>query len=140
MSSKERTKKYRERLKENDENYEMVKKKDRDRKKKDYLKKKATQPEVLRAKEREKKRKQRNKMAELVKKTTKDSNRISPQMLGKALSRAKKHLPKCPQKKVQVLAKMVQDLSPRKRKAVVDLCDSNSKRRKEHEKDRRKKM
>ena len=44
-------------------------------------------------------------MAELVKKTTKDSNRISPQMLGKALSRAKKHLPKCPQKKVQVLAK-----------------------------------
>ncbi|PFX13176.1 hypothetical protein AWC38_SpisGene22766 [Stylophora pistillata] len=77
-------------------------------------------------------------MAELVKKTTKDSNRISPQMLGKALSRAKKHLPKCLQKKVQVLAKMVQDLSPRKRKAVVDLCDNNSKSRKEHKKDSKK--
>ena len=65
-SSKERTKKYRERLKENEEKYEVVKKKDRERKKKDYLKKKATQPEVLRAKEREKKRKQRKNMAELM--------------------------------------------------------------------------
>ena len=58
-SSKERTKKYRERLRENEEKYEVVKKKDRERKKKDYLKKKANQPEVLRAKEREKKRRQR---------------------------------------------------------------------------------
>ena len=59
-------------------------------------------------------------------------------MFGKSLSRAKKHLPKCPERKVQVLAKMVQDLSPRKRKAVVDLCDNNSKRRKEQDKDRKK--
>lgn len=81
MSSKERTKKYRERLKENDENYEMVKKKDGDPKKKDYLKKKATQPEVLRAKEREKKRKQRKKMEELVKKTTKDSEIMNMESL-----------------------------------------------------------
>ena len=137
-SSKERTKKYRERLKENEEKYEMVKKKDRERKKKDYLKKKATQPEVLRAKEREKKRKQRKKLAELTKKTTKSASKVSPQTFGKALSRAKKHLPKCPERKVQVLAKMVQDLSPRKRKAVVDLCDNNSKRRKEQDKDRKK--
>ena len=48
------------------------------------------------------------------------------------------HLPKCPERKVQVLAKIVQDLSPRKRKAVVDLCDNNFKRRKEHSKDRKK--
>ena len=137
-SSKERTKKYRERLKENEEKYKVVKKKDRERKKKDYLKKKATQPEVLRAKEREKKRKQRKNMAELMKKTAKSTSKVSPQMFGKALSRAKKHLPRCPERKVQVLAKMVQDLSPRKRKAVVDLCDNNSKRRKEQDKERKK--
>ena len=92
----------------------MVKKKDRDKKKKEYLKKKATQPVVLSSKEREKKRKQRKKVAGLVKKTTKlqDSNKVSPQILGKALGREKKHLPKCPLKQLQVLAKMVQDLSP----------------------------
>ena len=39
---------------------------------------------------------------------------------------------------MQVLAKMVQDLSPRKRKAVVDLCDNNSKRRKEQDQERKK--
>ena len=33
---------------------------------------------------------------------------------------------------------MVENLSPRKRKAVVDLCDSNLKQRKEQEKDRKK--
>ena len=59
-------------------------------------------------------------------------------MFGKALSRAKRHLPKCPERKVQVLAKIVQDLSPRKRKAVVDLCDNNFKGRKEYSKDRKK--
>lgn len=64
-SSKERTKKYRERLRENEEKYEVVKKKDRERKKKDYLKKKATQPEVLRAKEREKKKKAKEKNSRL---------------------------------------------------------------------------
>ena len=36
-SSKERTKKYRERLKENEETYEIVKNKDRERKKKRLL-------------------------------------------------------------------------------------------------------
>ena len=59
-------------------------------------------------------------------------------MFGKSLSRAKKHLPKCPERKVQVLPKIVQDLSPRKRKAVVDLYDNNFKRRKEYSKDRKK--
>ena len=91
-SSKERTKKYRERLREKEEKYELVKKKDRERKKKDYLKKKATQPEVLRAKEREKKR-QREKIADLIKKTSKTCSQVSPQTFGKALSRAKKHAP-----------------------------------------------
>ena len=37
-----------------------------------------------------------------------------------------------------MLAKMVENLSPRKRKAVVDLCDSNLQQRKEQEKDRKK--
>ena len=123
-SSKERKKKYREKLRENEEKYEEVKKRDRERKKKDYLKKKATQPEVLRAKEREKKRKQRKKVAHLMKKASKNCSQVSPQTFGKALGRAKKHLPKCPERKVQVLAKMVQDLSPRKRKVVMDLCDN----------------
>ena len=59
-------------------------------------------------------------------------------MFGKALSRARKHLPKCPERKVQVLAKIVQDVFPRKRKAVGDLCDNNFKRRKECSKDRKK--
>ena len=127
-SSKERTKTYRERLKENEEKYEVVKKKDRERKEKDYLKKKATQPEVLRAKEREKKRKQRKNMVELMKKTAKSTSKVSPQMFGKALSRAKKHLPRCPERKVQVLAKMVQDLSPRKRKATQSEEKNKTKR------------
>ena len=98
-SSKERTKKYRERLRENEEKYELVTKKGRERKKKDYLKR-ATQPEVLRAKEREKKRRQRKKIADLIKKTSKTCSQVSPQTFGKALSRAKKHLPKCPERKV----------------------------------------
>ena len=50
-------------------------------------------------------------MAELMKKTAKSASKVSPQMFGKALSRAKKHLPRCPERQVQVLAKMVQDLS-----------------------------
>ena len=37
-----------------------------------------------------------------------------------------------------MLAKMVENLSPRNRKAVVDLCDSNLKQRNEQEKDREK--
>ena len=37
-SGKERTKKYTERLRENEEKYAMVKKKDRERKKMDYVK------------------------------------------------------------------------------------------------------
>ena len=102
------------------------------------MKKKATQPEVLRAKEREKKRRQRKKTADLIKKTSKTCSQVSPQTFGKALSRAKKHLPKCPERKVQVLAKIVQDLSPRKWKAVVDLCDNKFKQRKEYSKDRKK--
>ena len=110
---------------------------EKERKKKDYLKTKGSQPEVLRAKEREKKRRQRKKIADLIKKTSKTSSQVSPQTFGKALSRAK-HLPKCPERKVQVLAKIVQDLSPRKRKAVVDLCDKSFKRRKEYSKDRKK--
>ena len=73
-----------------------------------------------------------------MKKTIKSSSKVSPQTFGKSLSRAKKHLPKCPERKVQVLTKMVKDLSPRKRKAVVDLCDNNSKQRKEQDKVRKK--
>ena len=73
-----------------------------------------------------------------MKKATKSTSKVSPKAFGKAINRAKKHLPKSPERKVLLLAKMVESLSPRKRKAVVDLCDSNLKRRKEQEKDRKK--
>ena len=62
-----------------------------------------------------------------MKKATISTSEVSPQAFGKALNRAKKHLPKSPERKVLVLAKMVESLSMRKRKAVVDLCDSNLK-------------
>ena len=103
------------------------------------MKKKATDRAGLRAMERNKKRKQ--KLKKVITKTSKDPGDmilISPQTFGKALSRAKKHLSKCPEKQVKVLAQIVQDLSPRKRKAVIDLCGGNSKRRKEYDKERKK--
>ena len=105
----------------------------------DYLQTKATQPEVLRAKPRKGKRKEsKGEIKQIMKKATKSTSKVSPQAFGKAFSRAKYHLPKSPERKVLVLAKMVENLSPRKRKAVVDLCDSNLKQRKEQEKDRKK--
>lgn len=86
------------------------------------------------AKERGKKRKQRKNKAEIMKKITKSTSKVSPQAFGKALSRAKKHLPKSPERKVLVLTKTVKDLTPRKR----NLCDNNLKQRKEKDKDRKK--
>ena len=68
-----------------------------------------------------------------MKKATKSTSKISPQAFAKTLSRAKKNLPKSPKRNILVLAKMVESLSPRKRKAVEDLCDINLKRRKEQE-------
>ena len=62
-----------------------------------------------------------------MKKATKSTSKVSPREFGKALSREKKHLPKSPERQVLVLAKIVENLSPRKEKAVVDLCDSNLK-------------
>jgi len=75
-----------------------------------------------------------------MKKATKSTSKVSPQAFGKTLSRAKKHLPKSPKRNILVLAKMVESLSPTKRKVVVDLCDSNLKQRKEQEKETNKMM
>jgi len=140
FSSKERTRKYRKRLKEDETKYKEVKNKDKERKKFDYWKKKLLTPEALRAKEREKKRKQRQKKAENKKKTVViNTKKISPQVLGRACNRAKKNLPRSPHRQVHVLAKLVQNLSPRKRKSVIDLCDVSQKRRKLEFEEQRKK-
>jgi len=80
------------------------------RKKIDNLKKKVTQLEVLGAKERGKKRKQRKNKAEIMKKIMKSTSKVSPQAFGKALSRAKKHLPKSPERKVLVLTKTIKEI------------------------------
>ena len=93
----------------------------------------------MRAKEREKKGKQRRNKTEIMKKATKSTSKISPQAFANTLSRAK-NLPKSPKRNILVLAKMVESLNPRKRKAVEDLCDINLKRRKEQEKETNKMM
>lgn len=110
MSSTERVRKFRLKLKLDKKKYDEVKDKDRERKKAEYQHKKLHTPEVLRAKEREKKRKQRKRKKENNKKTTvlQTKLKISPQLLGRAVNRAKKYLPKYPERKVKVLAKMVQ--------------------------------
>lgn len=116
-----------------------MKKKDRVQKNVEYEYKKLHAPEALRAKEREKKRRKRKKKAELKNKPVPQAKlKISIQLLGRAVNRAKKYLPKCPERKVEVLAKMVRDLSPRKRKSVIDLCDGSKRRRLGFEEKRKK--
>ena len=68
-SGKEKTKKYRERLREKKETYAVrLKRKTEEGGKKDYLKQKATWLGVLRAKERENKRKQQRNKTEITRK------------------------------------------------------------------------
>ena len=137
---------YRRSLKENEKRYALAKQKDRERKRKEYLMKKDSVPlNVRRVKEKEKKRKQREKKKQLTKKTSNnktpeknEKENVSPQLVGRMYCRARRGLPGSPRKKVRVLAKLVGDLSPMKRRAVVDLCDEAPKRRKLYDEDRKK--
>ena len=54
----------------------------------------------------------------------------SPQSLGKAVRKVNKSLPKSPSKVPHVIAKVVQQMSPRKRKSILEICDHLVKRRK----------
>ena len=54
------------------------------------------------------------------------------------MTKVKKSLPKSPTKVPHVISKVVQDLSPRKRRAVLKVCDESVKRRKFDGNDRKK--
>lgn len=55
---------------------------------------------------------------------------LTSQSLGKAVRKVHKSLPKNPEKVPEVLRKLVHQLSPLKRKAVISACYTNAKRRK----------
>ena len=133
-SNTERSKKFRKKIRNDPIQHEEYKKKDRERKKKKYAEKKAIMTESekskLREKERLKKRKQaaKKQLMNLVNET--EDTFKSPQSLGKAVSRVKRSLPKQDKKKTQVISEVVNSLSPRKRRAVLETCDTAVKRRK----------
>lgn len=62
----------------------------------------------------------------------------SPQNLGKAVQRVRNSLPKSSSKVPAVISKIVETLSPRKRKAVIDSCDKSAKRKKYDDVERKK--
>lgn len=55
---------------------------------------------------------------------------ISSQSLGKVVHRVKSSLSKSPTKVPVVITKVMEDLSPRKRRAVLEACDTSYKRKK----------
>ena len=63
---------------------------------------------------------------------------LSPQSLGKAVHRVKSSLPKSPTKVPVVITKVMEDLSPRKRRAVIEACDISYKRKKFESNERKK--
>ena len=137
MSSKNRVRKYRERLKNDEDKWKEYKEKNRERKRKEYQQKKKLFPEELKRKEREKKRRQ------AAKKTANQATKISPklfvtpQSLGKALKRVTSALPKSSPKKVKVVSEIVKSFSPRKRKMVFDDCGVKKKLKKKAERKQR---
>ena len=59
------------------------------------------------------------------------SQLLTPQNLAKAVRKVHKSLPKNPEKVPELsVGKLVYQLSPQKRKAVISACDINAKRRK----------
>ena len=138
-SNTERSKKWRKKIKSDPGKHEKYKKKDRERKKKKYAEKKRTMFETekskLREKERPKKRVQaaRKRLQNLKNREETHDLFKSPQSLGKAVKRVQKSLPKQDKKKTQV----VYALSPRKRRAVLESCDTAVKRRRSEESGRK---
>ena len=102
-----------------------------------YAEKKATmsdrEREALR--ERNKKRAQAEKRKQALR-NEEEANEMafkSPQSFGRAVRRVKKSLPGEKQKQVQVLSNIIDTMSPTKRRAVLETCDSVVKRRKDVE-------
>lgn len=140
-SSTERSRKFRERLKNDEKKLEAYQRKDRERKAKQYPKAKSTMSEkekhLLRNKKRERQRhwraKKKSWSAGLA--DSSSANEIgtsfkSPQSFGKTVRKVKKSLPQSPSKVPHVIAKVVDGMSPRKRRAVRQVCDQSAKRRK----------
>ena len=142
-SNTERSKKWRKKIRSDPSKHEEYKKKDRERKKKKYAEKKRTMSETEKSKLREKERlKKRGQAARKRLQNFKNREEThdlfkSPQSLGKAVKRVQKSLPKQDEKKTQVLSQVVYALSPRKRRAVLESCDTAVKRRRSEERGRK---
>ena len=118
LTAKEKMKRYREKLKSNQEKFEKVKEKDRERKKMAKLK----MSKRKLAKEREKNRKRVQEHRLRIKKSSEHNtvnenpvkmpmtNLMTPQTLGKAKQRVTKHLPRSPRKKMIVLQELASDI------------------------------
>ena len=139
-SNTERSRKFRKEVRSDPIKHEEYKKRDRERQRKKYTDKKATMTESekskLREKERLKKRKQvAQKQQKNLEKSEEKTNGTfkSPQSLGRAVKKVRRSLPKENEKKTQVLSEIVNSLSPRKRRAVLESCDAAVKRRKSEE-------
>ena len=151
----QRSIKFREELKKDPEKLEAYRKKDRERKKKKYHEKMAKlskhEKEKLKEKEWLRKRKERKcKKNDKAKRSKMSSGQdrfsispdvfLSPQSLGKTVHRVKSSLPKSPTKVPVVITKVIEDLSPRKRRAVIEACDISYKRKKFESNERKKRL
>ena len=121
-SSTARSKKFREELKNNNERLDAYRKKDRERKKKQYHEK-MSKLSVNEKKELQEKRRLHVAKRKLRKKKKKANT-------GNINKDCPRSLPKSPKKVTVVISKVVEDLSQRKRKAVLEACDKSVKRRK----------
>ena len=146
-SNTERSKKIRQKLKD-EEKLAAYRKKDRERKAKQYAESRAKMSDrekfFLRKKQRLAKQKYRASLKTQSAITTKKEHMSSttfksPQSFGKAVTKVKRSLPQSPSKIPQVISKVMQGLSPSKRKAVLEVCDESVKRRKVEGADSRKK-
>jgi len=132
--------KLREKIRKDEGLYEASKKKDRERKATEYRKKKASMSTKERASYKLKRaqiqrqwraKNKKGKVAEKVDGHESNTGKnLTPQSLGKAVRKVKKQLPKSPSKASCVIAKVVEGMSPRKRRSVLEICDSLVKRRK----------
>ena len=138
-SSTERSRKFREKLKNDAKKLEAHQRKDRERKAKQYAKAKSTmsknEKSLMRLKKTEMQQRWRAKKKSqgtgVAERASADSSSAtdsapsfeSPQSFGKAVTKVKKSLPHSPSKIPRVLAKVVEDMSPGKRRAVLEECN-----------------
>lgn len=120
-SSTARSKKFREELKNNNERLDAYRKKDRERKKKQYHEK------MSKLSVNEKKELQEKRRLHVAKRKPRTKKKENTGNINKDCPRS---LSKSPKKVTVVISKVVEDLSQRKRKAVLEACDKSVKRRK----------